>query len=463
MRALLIAYDNGSYIHNFPLGLAYVARTMEDQGIDVDIYSQDMHHWPEKHLTEHLKINSYDIVGVSFVAGYYQYGKMKKIAAAIHASESNPCFILGGHGPAADPEYFLKLLQADIVVVGEGESTTIELLDVMSRKASLSSVEGIAYREGDEVFINPRRVLIQDIDALPYPAYHKFPIDYYRLIREVHCKPSDFVMSILSGRGCPFKCNFCYRMDEGCRIRSDEAILEEVKFLKREYDINYIVFADELLMTSESRTISLCESMIRDKLNIRWICNGRLNFAKPEVLRLMKEAGCVYVNYGIESLDNETLTIMRKGLTVSRIIAGVEATLEAGISPGLNIIFGNIGETKEMLERGVDFLIKYEDQALLRTVRPVTPYPGSELFRIAIEKGLIKDTADFYENKHVNSDLLCVNFTPLTDNDFYDALFGANERLIKHYCKKNEELLLNQARKLYLEKSANDFRGFRHT
>ena len=232
--------------------------------------------------------------------------------------------------------------------------------------------------------------------------------------------------------------------------------------LQKNYGISYIVFSDELLMSSVKRTVELCESFIKSKLVFKWCCNGRLNYAKPDVLKIMKEAGCVFINYGIESMDEKALKKMNKALTVKQIIAGIENTLAERISPGYNIIFGNIGETKESLKRGVEFLIKYDDFSQMRTIRPVTPYPGSPLYYYALEKGLLKDCEDFYENKHVNSDLLSVNFTDLTDDEFHKELYNANKKLINNYYNAQKNLALETARKLYMEHDFS-FRGFRQT
>jgi len=151
---------------------------------------------------------------------------------------------------------------------------------------------------------------------------------------------------------------------------------------------------------------------------------------------------------------------MNKALTVKQIISGVENTLACGISPGINIIFGNIGETKEILQRGVKFLLKYDDQAQLRTIRPVTPYPGSPLYYYAIKEGLLKDVEDFYENKHLNSDLLAVNFTDLSNDEFHQALFEANKKLFTNYYSSQLKKVIREARDLYKNKDVS-FRGFR--
>jgi len=230
--------------------------------------------------------------------------------------------------------------------------------------------------------------------------------------------------------------------------------------LKRLHGISYIEFAEDLTMSSVSRTMDLCNAL--SPLNIKWMCEGRLNYASGEVLEAMRDSGCVFINYGIESLNEKVLKNMKKGLTKKAIVGGIEETLKCGISPGLNIIWGNIGDTLETLEESVEFLIKYDDCEQLRTIRPVTPYPGCELYDFAISNGLLKDVEDFYENKHVNSDLITVNFTDMPIGTMYDALYSANTRLLDNYYSKqkihNDDLLS----KLYLGQDAS-FRGFRQT
>ncbi len=463
MRALLIVYDNDSYIHWFPQGLAYIASALRNAGHDVIIYDQALNHHQETHLTEYLDNNNFDIVCMSSIAGYYQYKKLLAISEAINKSKNRNGFyyIIGGHASSPEPEHFLLKTQADFAVIGEGEETIIELINAIKSKTLLSKVKGIAYRNNNAVTVNERRPLIKDIDSIPYPAYDLFDMNYYRLLRMPHCTNKDFVMPMLSGRGCTFKCNFCYRMDKGFRPRSPESIIQEIKHLQKNYGITYIAFSDELLMSSEARTTEICNAFIEERLNIKWDCNGRLNYATPSVLQLMKEAGCVFINYGIESVDNTVLKNMNKHLTVEQITKGVENTLNSGISPGLNIIWGNMGDTRETLMKGVKFLNNYSDNSQMRTIRPVTPYPGSELYHYAIKKGLIKDCEDFYK-KHLNSDLATVQFTDLLDEEFHKALFSANSLLIDEYFNRQSIKFQSQAEQLYINHDTS-FRGFRQS
>ena len=143
MRVLLVVYDNDSYIHWFPIGLAYIAAVLRHNGIDVEIYNQDINHHPEDHLTRFLDENRFDVIGYSTIGGYFQYRRLLKVSAAVNQSRNRPFFILGGHGPAPEPDYFLKKTGADCIVIGEGEETIMEILAAVSEHRSLAGVKGV--------------------------------------------------------------------------------------------------------------------------------------------------------------------------------------------------------------------------------------------------------------------------------------------------------------------------------
>jgi len=464
MNVLLISYDNDNSIAYFPLGLGYLAAALIKADFQVEIYQQDVFHYPPEHLTSYLDASNFDVVGFGACGGYYQYDMMKKNLEAINKAQNKPCIILGGHLPSPEPEFFLRKFLADFVVIGEGEETIVELLKkINAGDKSFSDIKGIAYIDDDNNYVqNEKRKSIKNIDNIEMPAYELFNMEQYVLYPGPNMKRKDRSMVMLSGRGCPFKCNFCYRMDNGFRPRSTHSIIQEILYLQENYKITYISFWDELLMSSIPRVYEFCKALLEHDVRISWSCNGRLNYASKdlEMLKLMKNAGCVFINYGIESMDDECLKLMHKNLTTEMIVKGIENTVEAEISPGLNIIFGNLGENRTVIEKDVEFLLKYDDHAQLRTIRPVTPYPGTELYQIALEKKLIRDIEDFYENKHRNSDLLTCNFTDMTDEEFYDSLYWANgillDNYVNHLKEKNEEILYQ----LYKENNSN-FRGFR--
>ncbi len=475
-KILFAVYDNGSYDHIFPMGFGALAAVLKRDGHDIKVWSQDMNHWPDDYLRAYLDENKFDVVVLSVIAGYYQYKKVLNLSKAINNSKQRPFFVMGGYGPTPEPEYFLKKSGADVVCMGEGEITICKLMEALEAQKKktgsykpgpwLEEVPGTAWLEGKEKKIKKtlRAPLIHDLDTLPQIPYELFPMNYYRLMRFPKVKPTDFVFPLMSARGCSFKCTFCYRMDPGYRVRSPENLLDEVELLHKKYGITYIAFQDDLLMSSIKHTEDVCKEFLKRDLPVRWACNGRLNYCSEELLQLMKDAGCTFINYGIESLDQNVLNNMKKGLRPDMIEQGIKDTLKVGISPGLNFIFGNKGDNKETLKKAVDFLIKYDDFAQKRTIRPVTPYPGSPLYYDAIEMGSLdknNPAEDFYERKHLNSDLICTNFTELTDDEFYEALKWANTELMKNYFDKQRDGTLKQIAKLYDEKDAS-FRGFRH-
>ena len=441
-KILLISYDNGSHIPFFPQHLFYLYAALKKAKHTVGIYFQDIHHGSEEALTNVLDTNPFDVVGLGFVAGYWQYAKAKQIAQAVGKAKRRDRFnfVLGGHGPAAEPEWFLNKLGADTVVVGDGESAICEIA------------------------ANNKRGIIQGVpstrDEAPLADYEDFPLNIYRLIRWPTSNRTDFCFPILSSRGCKWSCSFCYRMREGFHERAVEAIMEEIKWLHERVQITHFQFSDELLMSSERRVGDICEALLNLPFRIKWDCNGRLNYATTETLRLMRSSGCEYINYGIESLNQKLLNQMGKGLTLNQIESGVEATLRSGISPGLNLIWGFPEDTVENLQLAVEFLKKYDPCHELRTIRPVTPYPGCRLYREAIEKGLLEGPEDFYERKHKNSDLFTVNLMDISTEEAHFHLKMANRSLYRNYLDKRWSEFGKTTDKLYREGDMS-FRGFR--
>jgi len=442
-KILLISYDNDSHIPFFPQNIAYLGEALIKAGHQAGVWLQDIHHGKEEALTEILDKVPFDVVGLGFVAGYYQYRKARLISKAVGKSKRRKEFIyvLGGHGPAGAPTYFKERFGGDAVVIGDGEKAITKIAETKEK--------GIIYGEPSQ------------IDEAPIHAYEQlFPLDIYKRIRWPTSTRTDFCFPILSSRGCKWHCSFCYRMREGFHERSVEAIMDEIRWLHNNAGINHFQFSDELLMSSKKRTEEICQSILNLNYKVKWDCNGRLNYAHPEILSLMKKSGCEYINYGIESLDQSLLDQMRKGLTVDQIHKGVEATLHSGLSPGLNLLWGFPGDTVKNLKDEVDFLKKYDLCHELRTIRPVTPYPGCSLYRKAIDMGLLKDADDFYENKHKNSDLFTVNFMDIPIKMAYQALYLANKTLYSNFVMKRIEKTFSQMDGLYF-RGDTSFRGFR--
>lgn len=441
---LLCSYDNGSHTPFFPINLAYLAHALMKAKHSVNLWLQDTKHEPEEVLTKILDKNKFDIVGLGFCAGYYQYRKAKKISQAVNASKNRERinYVLGGHGPAGAPEFFMEKMGANSIVIGDGEKALCDI--------AKEGLRGLV--QGDPCMD----------DEAPIDSYFAMgdALSVYRLIRWPTSNRTDFCFPILSSRGCKWNCSFCYRMREGFHERSIEAILEEIRWLHYHIGINHFQFADELLMSSVKRSEAICEAILALPFKIKWDCNGRLNYATSPLMSLMKKAGCSYVNYGIESLNQQVLNQMKKGLTLDMIHTGVEATLQANLSPGLNLLWGFPENSEGDLKEEVAFLKSYDPCHELRTIRPVTPYPGCHLFKKAIEDGLVENAENFYEVKHKNSDLISINFMDIPTDEAHRLLWSANRELVDNFYMRRLNETKKSASNLYLHGDVS-FRGFR--
>ena len=239
-----------------------------------------------------------------------------------------------------------------------------------------------------------------------------------------------------------------------------EAVIDEIKKYIRDYCITYIIFWDELFMVSKKRVYEIAEAILKENININYWCTGRLNVVDENLMKTMKRSGCNYINYGIEQFDNNALKAMNKKLTEDQIIKGIEITQKEDIYIDFNIIFGNIGDTRQSLKKSLKLLKKYNDFGQLRVIRPVTPYPGSPLYYIAIEKGLITGPEDFYK-LHNNLELLTVNFTDIPDDEFYQLMYDANKEIIDDYYEHQKSETIASFKNIYFKKDF-DFRGTRH-
>jgi len=460
MKILFIMYDNEGAQNPIPMGSCYVAGYLRKKGFtDIHYYSQDIYHYSEEHLTDYLDCNHFDVVCLGFTAGYFQYNKIVKLCQAIKKSKQRPWVVLGGHGPTPTPKFFLDVTGADVVVMGEGEIPFFNLITALNNGLSLKTVKGIAYRDGDEIIVNERESVIKDLDSIPYPYYNPLPMEYYINAKLYQMKPIDRAMWMITSRGCNYKCNFCQRLEKGIRFRSIESVIDELKKYIKDHQITFITFWDELFMFSEERVTAFAEEILKENIKINYWCTGRLNIANKNILRMLKRSGCSFIDYGIEQFDNHSLIKMNKVLTEEQIVKGIELTQKEEIRIGFNIIFGNIGDTKESLQKSMTFLKKYNDYGQIRVIRPVTPYPGSQLYNTAIKEGLISGPADFYE-KHKNVELLTVNFTSFSESEFYRLLFNANKEVLTDYYDHVKKDAIESFACAYAGDTS--FRGARH-
>jgi len=465
-NVLFIIHDLYQEDNHFPLGIGYMAAILKREGVTVDVYCQDVFHYTNENLAKLLKQNEYDLICVGFLAARFKE-TIIDLCSVINTYKKNAWLILGGHGPSPIPEYVLKETHADIVVIGEGEKTIVELLKHKQNGLDCHAIKGIAFREDAKILINERRKPLKNLDSIPFPEWSMFPMEKYSTCLQVFgMEQSDKALPIITSRGCVNKCNFCYRMEKGIRFRSIKNVVDEMKVLNDRYGVNYFIMFDELFVSKKARIFEFKEILEQNDLKIKYSCNARVDIFDEEIVDALKESGCKFVNFGMESSDQDVLNLMNKNTTVEQNIKAAEITKKAGIGLGLNFIWGNIGDTEESLKNNVRLIKKYNTYDQLRTIRPVTAYPGCDLYYEAINRGLLAGPDDFF-NKFKNSDLITVNFTDMTDDIFYKLLFEANKELIlDHYEHTTENMndankLINDFYSLYFE-GTTQYRGARH-
>lgn len=468
-KIIFVIHDNYQDDNKLSLGPAYLAAILRDAGHEVSVYSQNVFHQSNEEFSCFLEDNEFDMIGLGFLAARYVEA-VRPMAKIINAHKKNAKFVVGGHGVSPIPSYILNDIQADIAVIGEAENTICPLVDAILNNGDLKDIRGVAYREKNEIKINPRAEIMRDLDKLPFPAWDLFPMEEIATCASFIGGDADNRwMSVLTSRGCVNRCSFCYRMEQGIRIRSVENVYEELKILTESYGINSFLFDDEMFIADRERIKNLVGVIKKLKYPIKYWCQARVQLAKnKEILKMLSDSGCRMLNLGLESLDQKVLDLMDKNTKVEDNIEAVENTIAAGIHPGLNFIWANPGDTIASLEKIVEFLIKYDTQGQLRTVRPPTPYPGCSLYYKAIEDGKLKGPGDFFD-KFKNSDRLTVNFTDIPDAEVYQALLEANTKLIRNYFTKKggqiseAEVMVDSFRRLYFPQCPEDlkFRGAR--
>ncbi len=439
MNILLIIHRCNPPYSVFPYGIGYITAALQKAGHNVTIFDQADSRCSNKGLYSFLKNEKpFDFIGLGFQSAYFHIAK--QISETIKEACPDVPFVLGGSAPSASPEYLLDKFDPDYVLIGEADETVISFTRALAGDIPLDEVAGLCWRQDGEIKLTVRQEPPQNLDEIEFPAWDSFDIKAYTLPRR---QPGvvDFVktMGMLTSRGCPYACKFCYRIEKSCRWRSIENCIEEIRLLMDKYDVNFIVFRDDLFMLNKKRTLDFCQAIQKNGLRFNWSCNGRFNIADREQIKAMKKAGCVEISYGLESGDQKILDEMDKRITVEQILEVAAITKEEGILVAVPSMFGLSGETNESLAKTVDAIIAATSWHDKRTVRPMQPYPGCPYWYECIEQGLLKDEDDFY-SRYFSSEKWTVNMADVPDSEFDTLLYEANKKLLaEHYKHKLQE------------------------
>ncbi|MBI5118174.1 cobalamin B12-binding domain-containing protein [Candidatus Poribacteria bacterium] len=377
-----------------PMGLLYVAAYLEKHGYEVSILDCELEGLNLANAIGKIKEARPDLVGMTCLTPNFR--RCNALTSSIKKEIGVPV-VYGGAHPTLLPEGTLRNSEVDYIVIGEGEVTFLELLNALNHDASparLSEIDGLAYRENGDIKVNPDRQVIQDINALPLPARHLIRLERYRPGPQ-HYKELPFTTMITS-RGCPYRCIFCCTnkiWKRRYRQRTVPNVIEEIKFLQKEYGIREIGFWDDLWGLKDKWIIEFCDTVEREHLKFSWSCELRVDTADFSILQRMKRAGCWCIFYGAESLHQELLNNIQKDVKVEDIITTLQNTKKAGIEIRANFILGLPGETPEMARNMIKMVNEMDPDYVKYNI--FTPLPGSRSYEMATSGEWGEFTADY--------------------------------------------------------------------
>lgn len=373
-----------------PLGLLYVAAYAESHGHNVRVIDVDAEELSLDDIANAAREDQPDWVGITAVTKQITAGKLA--AAMIRRVSPRSKIVVGGIHATAMPDELLRDENIDYVIRGEGEVAFTALLD----GAPLDSIGGLSYRGGNPLQPHQHNDMadpIENLDALPTPAYHLVPFEAYKPTIGAYRRLPAVNMTMT--RGCPGKCTFCNSAETALRTRSAEHVVAEIQALQSTYGIREISFYDDTFTIYKKNVARMCDLLVERGIDLTWSCFARTDCVSPPLLKKMKAAGCHQILFGLESADEKILEGIRKPIDINMTRNAVRMVQKAGIDVRAAFMFGNPGETIETMQRTIDFAKSLDPDICIFNI--TTPYPGTQMFNWAYEKGYLKtlDWADY--------------------------------------------------------------------
>ena len=382
----------------FPIGLTYLASYLKQQN-NAEVEIMDIATEGYDNLEKHGEFITYgledeevkkriekanpDIFGVSSIFAS-QSENLKNLLNLAYDVNPNMLNVVGGAYPTFSiSEVFKENKSLDCVVLGEGEKPLSQLVDCIENNGCISKVGGLVYRGNDAIYVNKKKNLIKNLDELPFPARDLVDMERYFKINKPHnpYPKGKRVSQVVTSRGCPYKCNFCSTrlFWQDYRTRSAENVIDEIKFLKENYNIDEVQFPDDSFTSKKNRLIEILEG-IKD-MDLNWCTpNGVvIRTLDKEVIELMAESGCYQLSFAVESGSQRVLDeLINKPLKLDIVKPLVKIAQENGIRVHSFNICGTPGETKEEMYKTYAFVQDCGfDSASFFTA---TPFPGTKLY-----------------------------------------------------------------------------------
>ncbi len=334
-----------------------------------------------------------DVVGIS--SKTQNFPSAMRVARI--AKEHNPgtLVVLGGPHATLSTMTALDCPDIDVAVLGEGEMTLVDLLKAWEKDAPLGEVAGIVYRKDGRKMFAPPRANMPNLDELPFPA-EAAP----RVLRDYESYPAEAFGFVFSARGCPYSCTFCESKaiwTQTTRWRSPENVVRELKLLM-ERGVRYVYFDDDTFGIRQSYIKELCGLIETELPKLKWGCEITVGVVKEQSVEQMRRSGCVLVNIGVESGNNGILRSVKKGHLIEKAYPAVDICRRAGIEVGAFFMVGFPEETEETLQDTLTAIKKINADTILLSI--FTPYPGSELFQVCKDLGVVDDDFDITIYNH---------------------------------------------------------------
>jgi len=385
----------------FPIGPGYIATAIHNAGHKLTIYDLDALRPTEKEIEEYIKNANCDVVAMGCMVTGYKY--IKKLCQVVKKYHDVP-IIIGNSVATSIPEILLNNTKADIGVVGEGDTTIVELLQALENKTPLDNVKGIFFRRGKDIVFTPDREVIPDLSVLPMINYDLFVMKTYMdrcrtNVTEPYPMPYEQIraLPVNTARGCIFNCTFCYHVFKMKRYRTRPIakICEEIKHLQKKYGVNYVQFFDELTLYSRPQALEFAEGIFKSGLKFWWNADCRAGLFREGDLDLalkLKKAGCLALGYSLESGDEDILKDMNKFITVDQFATQTRILQKAGILTMTSIVIGYPKETLKTIKKTFD--VCYE-LGVYPSTGYLLPQPKTVMYELAKKKGLIPDEEDY--------------------------------------------------------------------
>ena len=412
--------------HLIPLNLCCLAAYARTQHPDVEfkILDAEAEEYSQSVTAEEAAKFSPNLIGITTTTS--SFDAITELINLLKQRIQGAQIVLGGPHVSALPERSLRETATDFVVIGEGEITFAELIASLKQdKRAIGAIKGLGYLDRDGHYRqNATRELIQDLDALPFPARDL-------VNNSLYCPPPSKRVSlgpntiISTSRGCPHNCGFCGSRSvwgRRVRFRSPESVVGEIQECIGKYGITSINFTDEFFTARKDRVLRICQLMREKGVVIPWVCSARAERLDYETLKAMKESGCHEISFGIESGNPEILSRIDKKLDLNEALQVVRTAQRVGITTHASYILGYLGESVETMKQTIYFAKRLNTDVAAFFI--ASPLPGSRLYNEALEKG------------YVRSDATWQDYSPLSNTESVMTLPGLPIETIRYWHRK---------------------------